>query len=59
MFKDITNKMFYYRTYSDMTMRSIAMDKLDFSENAPRLKMPLTGAPYTINVTEQFLKSNK
>lgn len=57
VFKDMTNKVFYYRTYNDMTRRAVALDKLDFSENAPRLKMPLAGNPYTVSMTEQFLKS--
>lgn len=59
VFKDITHKIFYYRIYDDMTLRAIAMDKLDFSEKAPRLKMPLHGTPYTMDITEQFLRSDK
>ena len=59
VFKDITHKIFYYRNYNDMTLRAVAMDKLDFSEKAPRLKMPLLGVAYTMNVTDQFLKSDK
>jgi choloylglycine hydrolase len=39
VFKDLTHKIFYYRTYNDMTIRSVTMDKIDFSENAARLKM--------------------
>lgn len=59
VFKDITHKMFYYRTYNDMTLRAIALDKLDFSEKAVSLKMPLSGSPYVMNITDQFLKSAK
>lgn len=57
VFKDLTNKVYYYRTYNDMTVRSVSMDKLDFSENAPQLKMSLVGTPVIPDVTEQFLKS--
>jgi len=59
VFKDITHKMFYYHTYDDMTLRVVALDKLDFSEKALRLKMSLQGTPYTMDVTDQFLKSEK
>lgn len=57
LFKDITNKMFYYRTYNDMTLRGIDMSKLDFSPNAPRLVMPMSEAPRQVSVTDQFLKT--
>jgi choloylglycine hydrolase len=59
VFKDVTHKKFYYRVYIDMTLRSIEMDKLDFSENAARLKMPLLDTPYSMDVTTRFLQSNK
>ena len=57
VFKDMTHKMFYYRTYNDMTIRAIAMDQIDFSEHAPHLKMPLVMSPYVMSVTDKFLKS--
>lgn len=56
VFKDVTHKMLYYRTYHDMTIRSISLEKIDFSSNAPRLKMPLEGSPYSVDVTDKFLK---
>lgn len=59
VFKDVTHKVFYYRTYNDLTLRSITMEKIDFSKNAVRLKMPLVMPPYTMNVTDQFLNSAK
>lgn len=57
VFKDITHRTIYYRTYQDLTLRSIAMDKLDLSENGPRLKMPLTNKRTVVNETEAFLKT--
>ena len=57
VFKDVTHKKFYYRVYNDMTLRGIEMDKLDFSENAARLKMPLLDTPYSMDVTPKFLQS--
>jgi len=57
VFKDVTHKTFYYRTYADMTLRAIDMSKVNFSKDAPRLKMPLVTTPYVVNVTSQFLKA--
>ncbi len=57
VFKDLTNKMFYYRTYNDMTLRSIALDKLDFSEQAQPLKMPMKDKPYVMDRTQDFLST--
>lgn len=57
VFKDISHKIFYYRTYNDMTLRSIDMGKVDFSEAATHLKMPLIMHPYVMDVTGQFLKA--
>lgn len=57
VFRDITNKMFYYRTYNDMTLRFVDLKKLDFSEKAPALKMPISGTPHITDVTDQFLKA--
>ena len=57
VFKDISHKMFYYRTYKDMTLRSIDMKKIDFSKKATPLKMPLAGEYYVVDGTEQFLKT--
>lgn len=47
VFKDLTHKMLYYRTYENMSLRAISLDKLDFTENAPRYKMPIA-APSNI-----------
>lgn len=57
VFKDLTHKVFYYRTYNDMTLRSIDMNKVDFSEKANALKMPLVMSPYVMDVTDKFLKT--
>lgn len=56
VFKDLTNKVLYYRTYNDMTTRALSLDKVNLAENAPLLKMPLAGKPIVIDVTEHFLK---
>lgn len=54
VFKDITNKIFYYRTYNDMTLRAIDMSKLDLSEQGPRLKMTLVSKPTIVQQTDTF-----
>jgi choloylglycine hydrolase len=55
VFKDITHKTFSYRTYNDMTVRSVSMDKVNFAKDAKPLKMPLVGPSHVVNVSEQFL----
>lgn len=42
--RDLTNGILYYRTYNNMTLRSIDMKKFDMSEGAPRLTIPVNGA---------------
>ena len=55
VFKDLTHKIFYYRTYRNLTLRSVDMSKVDFSEKAVSLKMPIASDPYVMDVTQQFL----
>lgn len=55
--KDLTNKVFYYRTYNDQTFHSISLKQLDFSPNSATLKMPIDNKPNYIDVTEQFKRS--
>ncbi|MGQ3891646.1 linear amide C-N hydrolase [Legionella sp. CNM-4043-24] len=57
VFKDLTHRMFYYRTYNDLTLRVIDMSKIDFSEKAARLIMPVEDAPRLVNTTDAFLKA--
>jgi choloylglycine hydrolase len=57
VFKDLTHKIVYYRTYGDMSLRAISFDKINFSENAPRLKMPMARTAQIQDVTGQFLKT--
>lgn len=52
--KDLTDKVFYYRTYKDQTFHSVSLKSLDFSPNAPTLKMPLNNKPNVMDITEQF-----
>ncbi len=57
VFKDLSHKVFYYRTYGNLSLRAVDLAKVNFSEQAPRYKMPIETTEYIQNVTEQFLKS--
>jgi choloylglycine hydrolase len=59
VFKDLTHKNFYYRTYDDMTLRMVSLAKINFSDNAPRLKMPITSKAYIQDVSDAFLNSGQ
>jgi choloylglycine hydrolase len=59
VFKDLTHRIFYYRTYEDLSLRAVALEKINFSENAPRLVMPILSKGYVNNVTDQFLKATQ
>lgn len=57
VFKDLTHKVFYYRTYDDFSLRSVSLDKVDFSEKAPRLKMPIASPQFVQDMTDSFIKA--
>lgn len=57
VFKDLTNKVFYYRTYADTTLHAVMLAQVNFT-NGPRLKMPITDNQFIIDITEQFLSSH-
>jgi choloylglycine hydrolase len=54
VFKDLSHKMFYYRTYGDLTLRAINLSKIDFSEHARQLIMPLSNQANVVDMTKQF-----
>ncbi|VVC74962.1 Choloylglycine hydrolase [Aquicella siphonis] len=55
VFKDLSHKILYYRTYNDMTVKGVSMSKIDFSEKAPLLKMPLAQPAYIMDMTDKFM----
>ncbi len=57
VFKDLTNKVFYYRTYNDLSLHAVKFSKINLSENAPRFSMPIASLEYVNDVSEQFIKS--
>lgn len=54
VFKDLTNKNFYYRTYGNTTLRKVSLAQLNFAEGAKRLFMPIADTQYVLDVTKQF-----
>jgi len=57
VFKDLTGKKMYYRTYDDLTLKEIDLAKVDLSPNAASLKMPIASSAFTVDMTEKFLGS--
>jgi choloylglycine hydrolase len=54
VFRDHTNKIYYYRTYEDMTLQAVDLKNLDLSPGAPARRTPIT----TTKTTVRFLDSN-
>jgi len=55
VFKDLTHKMFYYRSYDNMTLHSIDMNKLNFADSTPKFKLPLASKAYVLDETKNLL----
>jgi len=53
--KDLIHRVLYYRSYNDLTLHSIDMGKIDFSETAAHLKMPVDSASVIIDDTSKFM----
>lgn len=58
VFKDLTHKVFYYRTYHDLSLRSVSLEKLDFSEKNPRHIMPIKSIESVRDMTVEFLSKD-
>lgn len=54
LFKDLTHKTLYYRTYENPQIYALSFDKINFTQNAPRLSMPVTSVMEVQNKTDQF-----
>lgn len=57
VFKDVTHKVLYFRTYNDLNLHAVDMSRMDFSKTAARLKMPMVTKPTVMDLTSQFLNS--
>lgn len=56
VFKDLSNKIFYYHTYDNLSLHAVYLNKINLSEKAPRLKMPIMSKSYINDVTALFQK---
>lgn len=54
VFKDLTHKKLYYRTYDDMTLKLVDMNKIDFSKNAKPVKMAIKSEQTIIDMTDKL-----
>lgn len=59
VFKDLTHKIFYYRTYGDLSLHAVSLAKVDFSEKATPLNMPIVSKESIQDMTAQFLASKR
>lgn len=59
VFKDLTHKTFYFRTYNNMTLRMISLAKINFAADAPKLKMPLESPAVISEITDTFTKDHE
>lgn len=57
--KDLTNRVLYFRTYDNMSLRSVDMKKFDMSEGAKRYTMPVDGGAGAVtDATAELTASN-
>lgn len=54
VFKDLKNRILYFTSYNNSTLQAIDMNKLDFSKNAPQLKMPVASKQIIMDATKQL-----
>lgn len=57
VFKDLTHKAFYYRTYNDTSLHLVNLSKVNFSENSPALKMSLSQTQAVNDISDEFIKN--
>jgi choloylglycine hydrolase len=49
VFRDHTNKIYYYRTYQDMTLQAVDLKKLNLSPGAPARRTPIATTKPTVH----------
>lgn len=57
VFKDLSNHIFYYRTYKDTSLRSVDLSKVNFDPTAAQLKMPIDSKQFIEDMTQKFIGS--
>lgn len=49
VFRDHTNKIYYFRTYNNMSLQAVDLKKLDFSPDAPTRRLPIANTAPTVH----------
>jgi choloylglycine hydrolase len=52
VFRDHANKVYYFRTYEDMTLQAVDLTKLDLSPGAPARRIPIASTQPTVRYIE-------
>ena len=50
VFRDHTSRIYYFRTYGDMTLQAVDLRKLDLSPGATVRRLLITGPKPTVNI---------
>ena len=53
VFRGLTEKKYYFRTYDDMTLRAIDLNTADFNPGAPVRRMSIAATTPTVNYIDQ------
>jgi choloylglycine hydrolase len=56
LYKDLTHNMLYFRSYTNSTIQSIDMSKIDFSKDAKQFTMPLAQKAMIKDATAEFIR---
>ncbi len=56
LFKDLKNKIIFFKSYKNTTLQAIDLKQLDFSEGARQLSMPVMSRQIIMNVTDSYKK---
>jgi choloylglycine hydrolase len=52
VFRDHGNKVYYFRTYEDMTLQAVDLKKLDFAAGAPPRRIAIASTKPTVRIIE-------
>lgn len=54
VFKDLKNKVLYFNSYTNSTLKKIDLSKIDFSQGATQLSYPVASKQIVVDVTKQY-----
>ena len=58
VFKDITNHVFYWRTYNNLAIRAIHLDKINWNDPASRFKLSIENPAQSVNMDKIFKQTH-